>query len=84
LAIEDAHLYPLFWNMDSRDWDAKSTQQLVQRTLAAAEGSDGGIVLLHDIHDVTAQGLSDLIVALRAKRFGFSIWNGRAFVRQAD
>jgi hypothetical protein len=84
LAIEDAHLYPLFWNIDSRDWDAKSTQQLVQRTLTAAEEMDGGIVLLHDIHDVTAQGLSDLIVALRAKRFGFSIWNGRAFVRQPD
>ncbi len=82
LAIEDAGLYPLFWNIDSRDWDAKTPQQLVDNTLKAAEEMDGGIVLLHDIHDVTAQALSDLIEALRAKRFGFSIWNGRAFVRQ--
>lgn len=82
LAIEDAGLYPLFWNIDSRDWDAKTPRQLVDNTLKAAEEMDGGIVLLHDIHDVTAQALSDLIEALRAKRFGFSIWNGRAFVRQ--
>lgn len=82
LAIEDAGLYPLFWNIDSRDWEAKTPRQLVDNTIKAAEEMDGGIVLLHDIHDVTAQALSDLIEALRAKRFGFSIWNGKAFVRQ--
>ena len=84
LAIEDAHLYPLFWNIDSRDWEAKTTQQLVERTVKVADAMDGGIILLHDIHAITAQSLSDLIEALRAQRFGFSIWNGRAFVRQPD
>jgi peptidoglycan/xylan/chitin deacetylase (PgdA/CDA1 family) len=82
LAIEDANLYPLFWNIDSRDWDAKTSRQLIERTVKVADEMDGGIILLHDIHDITAQSLSDLIEALRAKRFGFSIWNGQAFVRQ--
>ena len=84
LAIEDAHLYPLFWNIDSRDWEAKSTPQLVERTVKVADAMDGGIILLHDIHAITAQSLSDLIEALRKQRFGFSIWNGRAFERQPD
>ena len=84
LAVDDARLYPLFWNIDSRDWEAKSPQELVQRTVKVADDMDGGIVLLHDIHEVTAQGLAELIEALRAKRFGFAIWNGQTFVRQAD
>jgi len=83
-AVEDANLYPLFWNIDSRDWDAKTAAQLIERTVKVADEMDGGIILLHDIHAITAQSLSGLIEALRAQRFGFSIWNGRAFVRQPD
>lgn len=82
LAVDDARLYPLFWNIDSRDWEAKSPQDMVQLTVKMADEMDGGIILLHDIHEVTARGLADLIEALRAKRFGFAMWNGQTFVRQ--
>ena len=84
LAVDDARLYPLFWNIDSRDWEAKSPQDMVKLTVKVADEMDGGIILLHDIHEVTARGLADLIEALRAKRFGFAMWNGQTFVRQAD
>lgn len=82
LAVEDAMLYPLFWNVDPQDWQPQTPDNLINVTLKGVEAMGSGVVLLHDIHGHTAQALPGLIDRLRARGYGFGVWNGKTFERQ--
>ncbi|MBW8351788.1 polysaccharide deacetylase family protein [Bacillus sp. IITD106] len=59
----------ILWSVDSLDWksrNAKSVNQVVQSTI-----TNGAIVLMHDIHQETADALPQLLTALEAEGYQF-------------
>lgn len=55
------------WNLDSKDWYFRNTEQIVEHVLA--EAGDGKIVLMHDIHWFTVDAAEILIPELRARGY---------------
>ncbi|MEM9026774.1 MAG: polysaccharide deacetylase family protein [Pseudomonadota bacterium] len=53
----------------SEDSYAKSTSELVRKTIARAERRKGGIVLFHDLKQVTARALPTILRELKARGF---------------
>jgi peptidoglycan/xylan/chitin deacetylase (PgdA/CDA1 family) len=52
----------VLWNVDSRDWDPAWQPDLwVERTVQAVREREWSIILAHDIHPTTADGLATLI-----------------------
>jgi peptidoglycan/xylan/chitin deacetylase (PgdA/CDA1 family) len=47
------------WSIDPRDWEVRNTDIIHSRTLEHA--FDGGIVILHDIYDVTVEAVERII-----------------------
>ena len=50
------------WNLDSKDWDFRNAEKVVNHVLS--EAGDGKIVLMHDIHWFTVDAAEVLIPAL--------------------
>jgi peptidoglycan/xylan/chitin deacetylase (PgdA/CDA1 family) len=59
------------WSMDvdSRDWREPTEQQFVDETIKGLEKSGGGIVVMQDIHPVTARALPLLFDQLKRRNF---------------
>lgn len=57
----------VYWSVDTQDWKYQSATRLVSYTGATAR--DGDIVLMHETHKSTAQGLGALLDDLQAKGF---------------
>lgn len=55
------------WNLDSKDWDFRNTEQVVEHVLA--EAGDGDIVLMHDIHWFTVDAAEILIPELMSRGY---------------
>lgn len=61
---------PVIWcTLDSGDWKYQSAARLVSYT--GSNAKDGDIVIMHETHKSTAQGLDALLDALEAKGFEF-------------
>ena len=59
---------PVIWcTVDSGDWKYQSATRLVSYTGSVVK--DGDIVVMHEIHKSTAQGLGNLLDTLQAKGF---------------
>lgn len=59
---------PVIWcTVDSGDWKYRSADRLVSYTGSVVK--DGDIVVMHEIHKSTAQGLNRLLDTLQAKDF---------------
>lgn len=54
------------WSIDPADWDATDAETLRRATLATILERGGGIVLLHDLKEVTAQSLALVLDDLEA------------------
>lgn len=50
------------WNLDSKDWDFRDTEKVVNHVLS--EAGDGKIVLMHDIHWFTVDAVEVLLPEL--------------------
>jgi len=55
------------WNLDSKDWDFRNTEQVVEHVLA--EAGDGKIVLMHDIHWFTVDAVEILLPELERRGY---------------
>lgn len=55
------------WNIDPKDWDAKTSQQIIDRVLANAR--PGRVVDFHDTHALTAEALDKLIPQLQQQGY---------------
>lgn len=55
------------WNLDSKDWDSRNTEKIVEQVLS--EARDGRIVLMHDIHWFTVDAAEILIPELIAQGY---------------
>ncbi|MFC7626002.1 polysaccharide deacetylase family protein [Microlunatus sp. GCM10028923] len=55
------------WDVDSRDWESKDANKVVRSVLADIDA--GETVLLHDIHQSTADAVPELIKQLKKRGF---------------
>ncbi|MDT9001591.1 polysaccharide deacetylase family protein [Paucibacter sp. APW11] len=78
--LEQRHLRLVLWNIDSMDWADPSPASIVQRVLEELDHAGRGIVLMHDIHQRSAEALPLLIKQLRARGYRFAHWDGQALV----
>lgn len=56
-------------DVDSKDFQTRSGQRMVQRVLKELDRQGKGIVLFHDIQRSTADGLEQLLVELKKRNF---------------
>ncbi|MBQ3078188.1 MAG: polysaccharide deacetylase family protein, partial [Clostridia bacterium] len=59
----------IHWSVDTRDWESRNTQSIVNLTLANTK--DGDIILLHDLYDTTIEATFLIIDALKERGFEF-------------
>ncbi|TMW71460.1 polysaccharide deacetylase family protein [Alteribacter natronophilus] len=57
------------WTVDSRDWQAGSTQEIVDRVLPHVH--DGAVILLHDIHPRSIDAARIILEELSAQGYEF-------------
>lgn len=55
------------WNVDSADWLTKDAENIYERVVGSVK--DGDIVLLHDLHDETAEAMQRVVPALVEQGF---------------
>lgn len=55
------------WNVDSEDWRYKDADRIYTQIVGKVK--DGDIVLLHDLHDVTAEAMQRVVPELVAQGF---------------
>ncbi len=55
------------WNVDSQDWLSKDADKIYEQIVGNVK--DGDIVLLHDLHDVTAEAMQRVVPELTAQGF---------------
>lgn len=56
-------------DVDSRDWNDASEEQIVQQTMSGLQRTGGGIVSLQDIQPATARALPLLLEELKRKKY---------------
>lgn len=59
----------ILWNVDTKDWKLKSSEEIAKRALNSIE--DGDIVLMHDMYERTYNALKIIIPALKEKGYQF-------------
>lgn len=57
----------IYWSIDTEDWKYKDTERLIKYVNKHAK--DGSIILMHDIHESTAQAVASICSDLREKDF---------------
>lgn len=59
----------IHWSVDPRDWDSRSTDQVVQQVLSQVQPGD--IVLLHDIYPASVEAALQIVDALSRQGYWF-------------
>ena len=65
-------MYPVMWNIDSRDWALEGQPNLIVDNVAQVTPEGGGVILLHDTLPQTADALPRIIDYYTAANFGFT------------
>lgn len=63
-----------FWSIDTRDWDAKSVQQVEDSILPKVKAGD--VILFHEQSRHTVAALPNIIEGIRSKGLGFKTISG--------
>jgi peptidoglycan/xylan/chitin deacetylase (PgdA/CDA1 family) len=53
--LRDIGATEVYWSIDSRDWELEEPDVLRQQLLKAIKAENGGVILMHDTHKITAQ-----------------------------
>ena len=56
-----------FWSIDTLDWQAKSADRLRKKIFKMILAQDGGVVLMHDVKEVTAEVIANVLDDLEAE-----------------
>ena len=88
-STKNAVSYPLIlWSVDTLDWKTRDADSTYDAVMAA---QDGDIILMHDIHEPTADAIDKIVPALKEKGFqmvtvselaaakGVSLGNGNTY-----
>src|SRR5699024_12484591 len=57
--INESNQDIIMWSLDTKDWDSKNTNEIYQTVKNNVE--PGSIILMHDIHEVTADALPKIL-----------------------
>ncbi len=67
--VKDKVSFPLVsWNVDTDDWKSKSVKQIMKK-IKGNKVSDGDIILMHDLHPLTAKAIAKMIPYLQKKGY---------------
>lgn len=55
------------WSVDARDWQAHDVQQLRRSVISMIKHGEGGVVLMHDVKQITARVIADVLDDLEAE-----------------
>ncbi len=64
--LQQRGLTEVKWSIDSLDWRERDGDRFRERTLAEILKQEGGVVLMHDVREVTARSLAGLLDDLEA------------------
>ncbi|MNH38736.1 Peptidoglycan-N-acetylglucosamine deacetylase [compost metagenome] len=59
----------ILWSIDTLDWKHRNSDKILAYVKASAK--DGSIILMHDIHKSTANGLENVILYLQKQGYEF-------------
>lgn len=59
----------VLWDVDTRDWEHRNSQKMIQNIKQNTK--DGSIILMHDIHQSTADGLDAALTYLESEGYQF-------------
>ncbi|MDD1505685.1 MULTISPECIES: polysaccharide deacetylase family protein [unclassified Lysinibacillus] len=59
----------ILWSIDTLDWKHRNAEKIL--TYVKASAKDGSIILMHDIHQTTANGLENVILYLQKQGYEF-------------
>lgn len=59
----------ILWSIDTLDWKHRNAKKIL--TYVKASAKDGSIILMHDIHQTTANGLENVILYLQKQGYEF-------------
>lgn len=62
-------LNPVFWSVDSLDWNLQNTGQIVRRVLDKVKNGD--VILMHDIFPTSVEAALQIVDALQAEGYQF-------------
>lgn len=69
-AVAENYTLPIImWSADSRDWESRNPSAILETVMF--KSAPGGIVLLHDVHETTADALPSIISSLRNQGYEF-------------
>ncbi|WP_319519238.1 polysaccharide deacetylase family protein [uncultured Martelella sp.] len=68
-ALQERGMIPVGIDVDSRDYEKATTQELVDRIMAGLDKRGGGIVLMHDLQGRTARAIGPLLDRLEAEGY---------------
>ncbi|MDQ3892795.1 MAG: polysaccharide deacetylase family protein, partial [Actinomycetota bacterium] len=70
--MEEQRAYPVMWNVDSRDWELDEQAGSIAENVRTTTSKKGGVILLHDTHESTAEALPLIIAQYAAAGFSFT------------
>ena len=59
----------ILWDVDTLDWKHRDADQLID--IVESSVKDGSIILMHDIHQSTADGLEAVLAYLQSEGYEF-------------
>jgi peptidoglycan/xylan/chitin deacetylase (PgdA/CDA1 family) len=70
--MEKQKMYPVMWNVDSRDWALRGRPDLIVDNIVQGTPQDGGVLLLHDTQPQTVEALPRIIHYYQTAHFKFT------------
>lgn len=72
----------ILWSVDTLDWKYKETESIMGYTLEQVY--DGGIILMHDIHETSVDAVETLVKTLRSEGYEFATIDELAALKGVD
>jgi peptidoglycan/xylan/chitin deacetylase (PgdA/CDA1 family) len=57
----------VYWSIDSRDWELGTAKLVREHVLRSIKDENGGVVLMHDTHKITAEVIHEVLDDLEAE-----------------
>ena len=70
--MREQRAYPVMWTVDSRDWELDGQARSIANNMLTSTNNKGGVILLHDTHESTAEALPQIIARYAAAGFSFT------------
>ncbi|MBP3382230.1 MAG: polysaccharide deacetylase family protein [Clostridia bacterium] len=69
---KSADLPIIYWSVDTKDWESRDKDKIMQVAFGDKGIKDGSIVLLHDIHRESVDAAKEMIVRLEKEGYTFA------------